>query len=421
MRLTLRDHLSELLRLAAPVVVARAGILTMVTADIIMLGHYGAEDVAWYGIGVTPFVVLLLIGIGLLTGTLVMTSHARGAGRLADCGPVWRRSLPYALLIGLAGTVISLFAEPFFLAIGQSPAIAAGGGTVAAIAGLALAPTLIHSNSTYFMEGLARPLPGMTAILIGNILNILLNWLLIFGHWGLPEMGAEGAIAATSIVRFVMAAGFAGYIWWLPDRETFGIRKPLDGGWWKGGGEQWRLGYAAGVSQGVESTAFNSLTMMAGLLGPVALASYSISLNLTALIFMLALGFGAATAVRVGAARGAGDHDRMVTAGWTGLGATVAVMATLGVLVWFLRDEIAALYTSDADLRVILPILFGIVAFFLIADGGQVVMTFALRGAGDAWVPTSIHLMSFFVVMIPAAWFLAFPMGLGARGLVISI
>ena len=144
----LRDHLPELLRLAAPVVVARAGILTMATADIVMLGHYGAADVAWYGIGVAPFIVLLLIGIGLLTGTLVMTSHARGAGRPADCGPVWRRSLPYALLIGLAGTVISQFAEPFFLAIGQAPDIAAGGAAVTAIAGLSLMPTLIHSNSS---------------------------------------------------------------------------------------------------------------------------------------------------------------------------------------------------------------------------------------------------------------------------------
>ena len=421
MQYTLRDHLSELLRLAEPVVVARTGILTMATADLVMLGHYGAADVAWYGLGMTPFIVLLLIGIGLLTGTLVMTSHARGAGRPADCGPVWRRSLPYALVIGLAGMVISQFAESFFLLNGQAPAIAAGGGAVSAIAGLALVPTLIHSNSSYFMEGLARPLPGMTVILGGNVLNILLNWLLIFGHWGFPEMGASGAIAATSIVRCCMAVALACYIWWLPDRETFAIRKPLDGGWWRGGGEQWRLGYAAGVSQGVESTAFNSLTLMAGLLGPVALASYSISLNLTALIFMLALGFGAATAVRVGAARGAGDHHRMVAAGWIGLGATAAIMSALGVLLWLLRADIAAFYTSDAELLVILPMLFGIVAFFLIPDGGQVVMTFALRGAGDAWVPTSIHLMSFFVVMIPAAWILAFPIGLGVIGLVISI
>ncbi|MDH5555962.1 MAG: MATE family efflux transporter [Alphaproteobacteria bacterium] len=421
MQLTLRDHLSELLRLAAPVVVARTGILTMATADIVMLGHYNAEDVAWYGIGITPFIVLLLIGIGLLTGTLVMTSHARGAGRPADCGPVWRRSLPYALLIGLIGTIICRFTEPFFLMIGLAPAIAIGGGAVTAIAGLALAPTLIHSNSTYFMEGLARPLPGMTVILFGNLLNLLLNWLLIFGHWGFPAMGAEGAIIATSIVRCVMATALAGYIWWMPDQATFGIRRPLEGRWWRGSGEQWRLGYAAGVSQGVESAAFNSLTLMAGLLGPVALASYSISLNVTALIFMLALGFGAATAVRVGAARGAGDHARMVTAGWIGLGATTAVMIVLGVLLWVFRNEIAAFYTSAADLRMILPALFTIIALFLIADGGQVVMTFALRGAGDAWLPTAIHLMSFFVVMIPSAWILAFPMGMGVRGLMIAI
>ena len=421
MRLTLRGHLSELLRLAAPVVVARTGILTMATADIVMLGHYRAEDVAWYGIGVTPFIVLLLIGIGLLTGTLVMTSHARGAGRLGDCGPVWRRSLPYALLIGLAGTVASQYGEAFLLVIGQAPAIAAGGGAVTAIAGLALAPTLIHSNSTYFMEGLGRPLPGMTVILGGNLLNLLLNWLLIFGHWGLPEMGANGAIIATSIVRCCMAAALAGYIWWLPDRDVFGIRRPLGWRWWKGAGEQWRLGYAAGISQGVESAAFNSLTMMAGLLGPVALAAYSISLNLTALVFMLALGLGAATAVRVGAARGAGDHQRMVAAGWVGLGTTTALMAAIGILLWFTRSEIAGIYSSDPDLHDLLPLLFGIVAFFLIPDGGQVVMTFALRGASDAWMPTAVHLMSFFVVMIPAAWYLAFPMGLGVIGLVVSI
>jgi len=420
-RLTLRDHLSELLQLAAPVVVARTGILALATTDIVMLGHYGADDVAWYGIGMTPFIVLMLIGIGLLTGTLVMTSHARGAGRPLDCGPVWRRSIPYAVLIGLAGTVVSQFAGPFFLAIGQSPLIAEGGGRVTAIAGYALVPTLLAVTSSFFLEGLARPVPGMIIILGANLLNILLNWLLIFGHGGFAPMGAEGAILATSLTRLAMAVAAMSYVWWMPDRDAFGIRRPLVAGWWKGAGEQWRLGYAAGVSQGLESAAFNSLTMMAGLLGPVALASYSISLNVTALVFMLALGFGAATAVRVGAERGSGNHARMVEAGWIGLGTTAGITATIGVLLWLMRGEIAVIYTSDPELRVILPVLFGIVALFVIADGGQAVMTFALRGAGDAWVPTGIHLMSFFAVMIPAGWILAFPVGLGVKGLMVSI
>jgi MATE family multidrug resistance protein len=393
----------------------------MATADIAMLGHYRAEDVAWYGIGMTPFIVLLLIGIGMLTGTLVMTSHTRGAGRLIECGAVWRRALPYAVMIGLAGTLLSQFAEPFFLLVGQSPGLAAGGGAVTAIAGLALVPTLIYVNSGFFMEGLARPVPGMLVILGGNVLNIVLNSVLIFGLWGVPPMGAEGAILATSLARLSMALALAAYVWWLPDRETFGIRRPLYGGWWRAGREQWRLGYATGASQGVESIAFNSLTMMAGLLGPLALASYSIALNLTALIFMLALGFGAATAVRVGAARGAGDHQGMVVAGWVGLAATVTIMAGFGVLLYLLREPLAMLYSDDATLRVVLPGLILIVAFILVPDGGQVVMSFGLRGAGDAWTPTALHLLSFFVVMIPGAWLLAFPVGLGTVGLMAAI
>jgi MATE family multidrug resistance protein len=161
--------------------------------------------------------------------------------------------------------------------------------------------------------------------------------------------------------------------------------------------------------------------MMAGLLGPLALASYSIALNLTALIFMLALGFGAATAVRVGAARGAGDHQGMVVAGWVGLAATVTIMAGFGVLLYLLREPLAMLYSDDATLRVVLPGLILIVAFILVPDGGQVVMSFGLRGAGDAWTPTALHLLSFFVVMIPGAWLLAFPVGLGTVGLMAAI
>jgi len=393
----------------------------MATADIVMLGHFDAAEVAYYGIGITPFVVLLLIGIGLLTGTLIMTSHARGAGRPGECGAVWRRSLPYALAIGAVGAFFGFFGEAFLLAIGQTPAIAAGGGSVMAFAAFALPLTLVHSSSAFFLEGLARPMPGMIVILAANILNILLNWVLIFGVPGLPAMGADGAILATSITRCSMAIVLTGYIWWLPDRETWGIRRPLGRGWWRDGREQWRLGYATGISQGLESIAFNSLTMMAGLLGPLALASYSISLNLLALVFMLALGLGAATAVRVGAARGAGDRRGMVAAAWVGLATTAVVMSLIGTVIWLLRGEVAAIYTSEIDLLVVLPELFAIIALLLIPDGGQVVMSFALRGAGEAWVPTALHLVAFIIVMIPAAWLLAFPLGLGTTGLMTAI
>ncbi|MDH3236810.1 MAG: MATE family efflux transporter [Alphaproteobacteria bacterium] len=421
MRRPLSAHLYELMRLATPVIIARAGILTMATADTIMLGHYAAGDLAYYGIGVAPFIVVLLIGIGLLTGTLVMTSHARGAGTPRECGGVWRRSLPYAVLIGITGTVLLQFAEPFFLMLGQSADIAAGGARVTAIAGLALAPTLLSVTTSFFLEGLARPAPGMIVILCGNLLNIVLNWLLIFGHWGLPAMGAEGAILATSLTRLAMAVAAMSYVWWMPGHDAFGVRLRPAGHWWRAGREQWRLGYAAGASQGLETTAFNSLTIMAGILGPVALASYAVVMNVTALIFMLALGLGAATAVRVGAARGAGDRPGIATAGWVGLGAAVAVMGGFATLLYLLPAEVAALYSDEPGMRAALPPLIVLIALVLIPDGGQVVMSFALRGAGDAWMPTASHLISYLGVMMPLAWLLAFPAGRGVPGLIEAI
>ena len=421
MRKPLRAHLAELVRLASPVIVARAGILTMATADTVMLGHYRATDLAWYGIGVVPFVLLMLIGIGLLTGTLVMTSHARGAGTPQECGVVWRRSLPYAVLIGAVATLLTRFAEPLFLVLGQSPDIAAGGARVTEIAGMALVPTLLYVTTGFFLEGLARPAPGMIIVVCANVLNIALNWLLIFGNAGLPAMGAEGAILATSLTRLGMAAAILSYVWWMADRDAFAVRVRPSGRWWREGREQRVLGYAAGVSQGVETAAFNSLTIMAGLIGPVALAAYAVIMNVTALVFMLALGLGAATAVRVGAARGAGDGHGIAAAGWVGLGMTVAVMGAFSILLFALPESVAALYSDEPALRAALPALIVVLAFVVVPDGGQVVMAYALRGAGDAWVPTASHMFSYLAVMIPAGWLLAFSAGHGTAGLLEAI
>lgn len=420
-RKPLRAHLAELVHLASPVIVARAGILTMATADTVMLGHYRATDLAWYGIGVVPFVLLMLIGIGLLTGTLVMTSHARGAGTPQECGAVWRRSLPYAVLIGAVATLLSRLAEPVFLALGQSPDIAAGGARVTEIAGMALVPTMLYVTTGFFLEGLARPAPGMIIVVCANVLNIGLNWLLIFGNAGLPAMGAEGAILATSLTRLGMAVAILSYVWWMSDRDAFAVRLRPSGRWWREGREQWRLGYAAGVSQGVETAAFNSLTIMAGLIGPVALAAYAVIMNVTALVFMMALGLGAATAVRVGAARGAGDGHGIAAAGWVGLGTTVAVMGGFSILLFTFPEAVAALYSDEPALRAALPALIVVLAFVVVPDGGQVVMAYALRGAGDAWVPTASHMFSYLAVMIPTGWLLAFAAGHGTAGLLEAI
>lgn len=414
----LRRHVAELIRLAAPVVVTRAGILTMATVDAAMLGRATVEQVAYHGLGVAPFVVITVTGIGLLFGTVVMTSHAVGRGAFAACGPIWRRSLPYAALLGFGAALICQFGEAFFLATAQPPDIAAGAGAVIAVLGFGAPGTLLFYTTAYFLEGLRRPLPAMLVMIAANGFNVLFNWLLIFGHWGFPALGAMGAAVSTSLVRSAMAGMLIAYVWWMRDRDTYAVRAPLGRGWWRAGREHRHYGYAAGTSYGIESVAFGAISFFAGMLGALALAAYTMQHIVFALVFMIALGIASATSVRVGIAHGRGDWADRALAGWTGLILVAFVLGVCGLALLTWSTEIAALLTSQPALIAASAPLIALSAYALVADGGQVVMASALRGAGETWVPTALHVFSYFGVMMPACWIFAFPLGHGAAGLV---
>ncbi|WP_114391601.1 MATE family efflux transporter [Oleisolibacter albus] len=411
----LRRHLRELVRLALPVMVARAGQMTMVTADTIVVGRYGAEDLAHLGLAGAIQGTLLAIMAGLLLGTVVKTAQAMGAGQAQEAGAVWRRSIPYALLIGLLAGLFCLAGEPFFRLTGQSEPLAVGGGRVMTIYGFGMAGAALLFTSTFFLEGIKRPLPGMVAILLANLANLGLNWGLVFGRFGLPELGAEGSALATTLVRWAMALGLMAYVWRLRDHERFGIRRPAGG--WAAGGEQRRLGYAAGLSSGLEASAFSALALFAGWLGALGVGAFTVGLNLIALPFMAALGLASATAVRVGTAHGAGNRADTVLAGWSGLGLTSLLLSGVALLFWFLPDGIARLFASDPALVAVAVPVVAFSALILVADGGQVVMAQALRGRNDAWMPTALHFISYYAIMMPLGWVLAFPLQRGVMGL----
>lgn len=416
----LRRHLGEITRLAWPVVLARSGILSMSLADTIMVGRFSTAELAYQGIGLAPVGTILVSSLGLLLGTLVMTAHALGAGRPTDCGAIWRRSLPYALALGLAGAALCAGSEWFLRHTGQSADLAAGGGRVMAVIGLGLPATLIFIATSYFLEGIRRPLPGLVIMVIANVVNLWLNWMLIFGHLGFTAMGAEGSAWATTVVRFTMALAVVAYVWHMSDRDRFAVRRRPSGGW-RAWVQQRRIGYAAGASGMVESAAFATLALISGVLGALAVGSFAIAMNLIAIVFMTSLGMGSATAVQVGEAMGRGDAGDAVLAGWTGLGITTACMAAFAAVFALLPGTLAGAYTTDPDLLAVTTSLIAFSAFILVVDGGQNVMASALRGRGDTWVPTFLHVISYFLVMVPVAFFLTFSLEHGPMGLVEAI
>ncbi len=418
--LRLCRHFIELGRLAVPVMASRLGLVTVALIDTIMLGRYAAADLGAFAIAFAPVVFFMSVSMGLMVGTLLSTSHAVGTGQLHVCGAIWQRSLPYALVLGGVLAALCQFAEPFFHLTGQSEHLAVHGGAVMRILGLHLPATALMTACIFFLEGLRQPLWGTLALILGNIIHLTINLILIEGKFGFPAMGAEGAAWAMVIERWAIAAVLIAVIWWHPDRHALGIRE----GWrglWRSGRQQRLMGIAAGLAQVSESGAFAILALLAGTLGSLAVASWLILLNLLALIFMLSIGIGAATSVRVSIARGRKDRSEARLAGWSGFVLSSVVMLIIGVIVWLFAPSIAALYTTDSELMAVTaPILmFG--AFVLVPDGGQGVMNQAVRGLGDSWMPTFIHIVSFFGVMLISAIIFAFHFHQGIHGLVLAV
>ncbi len=415
---SLWTHIRETAVLAAPVIVARAGIIGFVAVSTMVLGRFGSGALADFVLGGALFDAFGAILVGLLLGTSVVTARLVGERRLSDCAAVWRRGLVYAALVGSAVTVLMQFTEPLLLAMGQEPQQAARGAAVTAVLGFAGPFIAMYICSAFFLEALGKPMAGMVAILIANGLNALFNIVLVFGWFGLPPLGAIGAAMASVLNQATLALGLGLYIrFFLPGRAQYGIGQGDWRGWWRAMAEQRRLGLAAGASNALEASAFALMALFAGLLGAVPLAAYGISFQFIALPFMIAFGLAAATQVRVGNAWGRGDRVAMVTAGWVGLGVALVPTGALALAYVLFPQALPRIFTGDAVLAAQVAAVMPWIALALMFDGGQSVMNFSLRGRGETWIPTALHFGSYWVLMIPAAGFLAFTFDQGLSGL----
>ena len=410
-----RDAVLGIVRLAVPISLSRSGLLLLIVVDTAMVGGWNSLALADYGMANAVQTVLMLVGVGMLIGTAVLTAQALGAGEAERSGAVWRQAALHALGLGLLFLLLCQFGQPFFRLTGQEPGIAAGGGRVLAIIGFGLPGFLLFVAATLFLEALGRPLPAVAAMALANLVNAGLNALLIEGVGGFPAMGAEGAALATAIARWLGALLLVAWIARLPERRRLALDRPGPPGV---GRRLRRIGYPMSVAMGLESAAFSSLTLFSGHMGAAAVAGWQITLNLIAFAFMAAIGIGTATAVGVGRAVGRGDPAGVRAAGWSGLAAILGWMSLVALLLLTASDRLAGLFSADPlVLAAAVPAL-TVAAGMVMADGAQGVLMGALRGAGDVWLPTLLHLLAFLLVMVPVAWLVTFPLDLGVPGLV---
>lgn len=411
-----------MLRLAGPVIVARAGLVVMLTVDTLMTGQAGAHEIARLGLGLSPVMVFMLASVGLLQGAMVLIAQANGARDYAQCGAIWRVGMIHALALGSAFGLIGLAAEDIFLAIGHDAELAHGAAAVTRQFVWGMPGILLYVVTSYFLEGIGRPRAGMIIMLLANGLNVLADGVFALGWWGLvTPSGAEGATATTSAIRWLIFVAILGVVLAQKDRALYGVtgaRTPFR----PVAKKLWKIGAPVAATGACENGAYAVLAQMAGLIGAAALAAHQVTINVLTLAYMGANGMAAATSVRVGNAVGRGDRRAMARSGWTGiaLGAGLMTLASTVFLIFPRAIGDLFLHDSDAAMAIVAATLVA-AGVFIPFSGSMAVAMGALRGAGDMMVVILAYALGYGVVGVGAAWAFAFKLGLGAPGLIYGL
>ncbi len=420
-RSAVRIDLTTLLTLSGPVVISRLGIMAMGLCDALVVGNFSAKQLGYHALAWAPTSVVLTMAVGLMSGIQVMTARRIGEGRRDLTGAVLRRGLVYSFWIGLVSTVVlAIGGPPFMHVLGLPKDLADGASLPLVIFSLSLPGYGLSVAATFWLEGLSKPGPAAWAMWAANVVNLAIDLLLVPGTFGLPAMGAVGGAWATTGARTFLAAATLGYIALMPEARALGVfTKPEPDR--AAAVEQRRIGYGAGVSNFFEVAAFASLNVIAGWIGALAVAAWTIVLNVIAIVFMVPLGLATGAAVLVGKAYGARDPAGVNRAGAVAFAVTATFGLVVTLVVWPSAGWIAARYTHDPQALTMATPALVLCCLFLVPDALQVVTAQSLRARGDVWAPTITHLASYILVMMPLAWWLAIPMKMGINGIVWAV
>ena len=402
--------------LAGPVVLAELGWMTMGMVDTLMVGRLSAEAIGAVGLGSSIFMAIGVFAMGLLLGLDTLVSHAWGAGRIDECHRWLLHGVVAAAVLTLPVTGVLLAVLQTLGGWGMDPGVLRLTEPYLAIVTWSVLPLLLYAAFRRYLQGMGAVRPVMFALLAANLINVLANWILIYGRLGAPALGVSGAGWATVLSRMMMAAFLFGAIVWR-ERGLRGFRDArltISRAWMH---RLVQLGLPAAVQITLEVGVFAAASALAGRLAPASLAAHQIALNLAGFTFMVPLGVASAGAVRVGHAIGRRDGAGAVLAGWTALLLGSFFMAVAALVFVAIPGRLISAFTSEPEVLRIGAALLVVAAVFQLFDGLQGVGTGVLRGLGDTRSPMLWNLGAYWLVGLPVAYWLAFEVELGVIGL----
>lgn len=400
----------KILQLAFPVIISQLGQITVGLVDNIMIGRLGTLELAAASFVNNIFNLAIFFGTGVTIIITPLVGEAIGS-KNKQVSSILKNGLFTAVLIGLFVIGLLCLSSLFFDKMGQEPALIKMSKEYFLLLVISYLPLMLFNAFKQFADGTGDTKTGMIIILGGNLVNILGNYIFIFGKFGFTEMALNGAAIGTILSRIFM---FLAFIW------VFGVKKRFNNYLGDFKLVQIKLetvikigkkGVLLGLQMLIEAGAFGFAGIMIGWLGAPGLAAHQIAISLSNLGFMIYLGMGAATTILISQSYGAGSKTQMHNEARKSVWLTVPLSIGLSLFFFLLRNYLPGIFTEDAEVKRIASTLLIVLALYQLPDALQIIYTAAVRAMADVKLPVIYLLLSYFVISLPVAYAFAFVLG----------
>ncbi|NMY74103.1 MATE family efflux transporter [Pseudomonas sp. WS 5071] len=399
-----RTEVRALLALAFPIIISQVATTAMGFVDAVMAGRVGPRDLAAVALGNSVWVPVFLLMSGILLATTPKVALRFGANTHSEIGPIVRQALWLALITGLCAALILIAAEPLLHWMNVAPdLIEPCMGYLYGIAS-GMPAVAIYCVLRGFSDGLGKTRPSMVLGLLGLALNIPINYVFIYGHFGVPAMGGVGCGWATAIVMWFMALGMLIWTFRGAIYQSSQVYSQFEWPRWSILKRLLSVGLPIGIAVFAESSIFAVIALLIGSLGATVVSGHQIALNFSSLVFMIPYSLGMAITVRVGQALGRQQPREARFVAGVGMGTALIWACMSASLILLLRGPIASIYTADPMVLEVATLLLVFAALFQFSDVIQVTAAGALRGYQDTRVTMIMTLFAYWGVGLPVGY-----------------
>ncbi len=420
---TYKEQYKANLKLAFPVVLTQLGQILVQFADNVMVGRYGGDDpipLAAVSFGSSVFFMIFIAAIGITFGLTPLIGELYAQGDRKRSADLFQSGIVLYTVIGVISSVLLYAGTPLLYHMGQPREVVDMAIPYYRMILYGMPFVMIFFAFKQFLEGVGNTKAEMAATIICNAINIVLNWIFIYGRLGAPEMGAEGAGLATLLSRIMLPFLMVGYVM---NRERY--RHYLDGfTMWRWPRKQihslMKMGVPIAAQMFLESSAFVLTGIMMGWLGTVAITANQITTTLANCAFMIVMSIGAATTIRVSHCFGARDMGQLTRAAKASYHLAIVWNFFAAVLFIWLRSWLPSLFTTNAEVIALAADMMFFIALFQLSDGIQNVSVGILRGIQDVKVIMPIALLAYWCLNLPVGYLCGFTLGMGPEGLILG-